>query len=1118
MAKKNCKKKKANSGLALGPGPQGLVDFSKIDPEILKMLEEGKGVTGPEGYGTDYLKAVQPSAAPAPAGYDQALRAILQKQLQGTLGPKQLAPEEIKPYSHLDEERAKGILPSKQVSDIALPAVGYEEVGAQAKKKGVPYAALMGGLQLADYVVAEDPTRNPVVRPGMVYNDKPQGRGSQAIYDDGGVVDGGGDPKPKKKAYDWAGEMKTFTQKYKLDGQNPIQLAQGAAKTTGVDPAMLYSSAYVEGLNKQMQKGMYSGAYDNALEGYYTDSTGKKRLGNQPKISEKDYPVDGFGAYGLDTFGGRFEEFVKKGYLPKEFKDQFIPYTATNEHNQQVQSAAFKNNQAALTAKAAYLRAIQDDVDGYFKKNKVQLDPRHRAYLTMATYNGTTKSSRGLWAEYLAAKDKNAFIDQGQTKYQQLHQNVYPRLQLMNTYGELAKLEDGGTLTDGGELQVGAEGAVKPISYNPYSGETVEFKGPSHEEGGIDMAFGGNQVEVEGDETAFKDREGNLQILGNMVVPGHKKKFKNVLKDIAKEEMKAKKQLDLATQLMDNTVSKGRSTARNSAELMAKGADVKLKHLAQNKESLAQLQSAILAHADKVGMDPNDVASGKTKAKWGASVQFNDGGKVPPRKDLEALADKIAAARGIDPKVFRRLIFQESGFNPKAVSNTGAMGVVQFMEATAKSYGLTKKQLQSTDIKDIEKVMDAGARHLGSLVKKYKDPKLALAAYNGGDAAINFVKKELGKKSITGDEWVAFMEKRQKDKPTKKTSAWQTQTLDYVNTILGTDDTTFYGDDKTPGAGTKYRQRYYAIPDATLPGTGTSTVGTTSETTLIPPAPKKAPMGTTPSQTWDRAFDFELPQGRQKTSNVEDLGLSQIAPELVAQAKNKVEPVWLQQLAPEYYQPYQVTMQDQVNENNAAFRGLEQQVGNDPASLAVLAAQKYGANSKVLADQFRTNQGIEAEVINKNTALFNETQYKNLALGDQQYVRQETAKSKTKAQDHEILSSVAAKSLQHDASMQKLALYENLYNYRFQDTDGDGIEESAVNQNAAPVFNFDMTGAPVKDPTVKNTETVKIDANGRVIATTKQKEDNVPRTTVRKTNKNGGSVTSLYNQMLKKMR
>ena len=95
-----------------------------------------------------------------------------------------------------------------------------------------------------------------------------------------------------------------------------------------------------------------------------------------------------------------------------------------------------------------------------------------------------------------------------------------------------------------GELRIGRGGA-KSLSYNPFlpdGGETIEFTGPSHAEGGMPVAYGRNPVEVEGGEPAVKLQSGgtdeDLVVFGDLTIPGTKQTFKKKVKDISEEEAK----------------------------------------------------------------------------------------------------------------------------------------------------------------------------------------------------------------------------------------------------------------------------------------------------------------------------------------------------------------------------------------------------------------------------------------------------------------------------------------------------------------------------------------------------------------------------------------------------
>jgi len=90
---------------------------------------------------------------------------------------------------------------------------------------------------------------------------------------------------------------------------------------------------------------------------------------------------------------------------------------------------------------------------------------------------------------------------------------------------------------------------------------------------------------------------------------------------------------------------------------------------------------------------------------------------------------KAAARRhGIPEDLFLRLVQQESGWNPGAVSHKGATGLAQLMPATARKLGV--------DPTDPQDNLNGGARYLRMMYDRFGDWKLALAAYNAGPEAV----------------------------------------------------------------------------------------------------------------------------------------------------------------------------------------------------------------------------------------------------------------------------------------------------------------------------------------------------------------------------------------------
>ena len=190
-----------------------------------------------------------------------------------------------------------------------------------------------------------------------------------------------------------------------------------------------------------------------------------------------------------------------------------------------------------------------------------------------------------------------------------------------------------------------------------------------------------------------------------------------------------------------------------------------------------------------------------------------------------------------------------------------------------------------------------------------------------------------------------------------------------------------------------------------------------------------------------------------RPSNARALDPAQLAGEMYALGNNQVAPVQAQLYSPMLQaQPYSISLQDQLNEVTAQTRSAERLAQGNPAALSMIAAQGEQAKSKILGEQFRMNQGEQVRAAEANRAQWNDAQLKNLGILDQQYARQEEAKSKTKAQTMEALKSMAAKQAQNKLENRTLGIKENLYNYRF------GPDGQAYSLNAPYNFNIPDVG------------------------------------------------------------
>ena len=90
---------------------------------------------------------------------------------------------------------------------------------------------------------------------------------------------------------------------------------------------------------------------------------------------------------------------------------------------------------------------------------------------------------------------------------------------------------------------------------------------------------------------------------------------------------------------------------------------------------------------------------------------------------------QIAAQYSLDPALMHAVISAESAYNPSAVSNKGAMGLMQLMPDTARRFGVQ-------DPFDPIANMHGGARYLRWLIDRFNNTYLAVAAYNAGEGAV----------------------------------------------------------------------------------------------------------------------------------------------------------------------------------------------------------------------------------------------------------------------------------------------------------------------------------------------------------------------------------------------
>ncbi|WP_424768261.1 lytic transglycosylase domain-containing protein [Paenibacillus sp. sgz302251] len=99
--------------------------------------------------------------------------------------------------------------------------------------------------------------------------------------------------------------------------------------------------------------------------------------------------------------------------------------------------------------------------------------------------------------------------------------------------------------------------------------------------------------------------------------------------------------------------------------------------------------------------------------------------------EYDSIIEQAASRYGIDASLVRAVIKTESGFRADAVSGSGAKGLMQLMDGTARGLGVT-------DSFDPVQNINGGTQYLASLLRKYNgEEQVALAAYNAGPGRVD---------------------------------------------------------------------------------------------------------------------------------------------------------------------------------------------------------------------------------------------------------------------------------------------------------------------------------------------------------------------------------------------
>jgi soluble lytic murein transglycosylase-like protein len=135
-----------------------------------------------------------------------------------------------------------------------------------------------------------------------------------------------------------------------------------------------------------------------------------------------------------------------------------------------------------------------------------------------------------------------------------------------------------------------------------------------------------------------------------------------------------------------------------------------------------------LVLSDRVIDQPTDIYQVEGAPRYVSTVPVES---TSARERYEPYVLEYSNRHSLRPELVRAVIQVESGYNPRALSPKGAMGLMQLMPDTARMLGVQRPY-------DPEQNIRGGTRYLRLLLDKYDgNEELALAAYNAGSGAVD---------------------------------------------------------------------------------------------------------------------------------------------------------------------------------------------------------------------------------------------------------------------------------------------------------------------------------------------------------------------------------------------
>jgi hypothetical protein len=582
--------------------------------------------------------------------------------------------------------------------------------------------------------------------------------------------------------------------------------------------------------------------------------------------------------------------------------------------------------------------------------------------------------------------------------------------------GYASHMKEGGIVKNP-DLKTVWGGKAKAVSYNPYAGgESIYFEGNSHDkkdpktgQTGIGVAYGPQSVanneavvEVENEPAQIMQDGGNqenLVVFGDLKIPNNfiselgddnakGKKFKNYVNNLNDEEARINKQMGKAVENAGDTQkTKWGELVRSTSDAIVQGGDMKLKDIANKKEMLADLQTALNDTFNERGIDGNKFLSkGEIEAVKDTQDYAEDGTEIPIAQGglkINKLPTKFKTIKEAEDANF---VWDEEKETWKK-------------EKTPAKEKVDRKDATGSDIGEMPKG------------QKYND-KTGLAG-NVTEADYEaFVKEN------SWFDWENF-DRRKKEDVKRFQREFNKRNKDAgIDVSLNVDGV--IGEESVSARFTPEVESTEATP-AEYEFAEVEEEATTTETTTVKP---KTPFDAS----------FLRPLFRRPIDN--DLDYNQILPEINAAANNQLDPVYAQTYQPRLRVPYDISLQDQRNVINSQYRAMSQNpiLANNPAALAAAQAPFFDALNTIGAEEFRQNQAMKDQVYSGNIEAINQARLTNLGIYDQQQQRQAQAVANTKATQQEIVKSISDKYQKNKLENRREKVLRELFpNFRFSE-------------------------------------------------------------------------------------